>query len=621
MQLKTLKSSLPALFAALVFAVLSAVSAGAEEMDMYVTGKIYEYDAERDYKVSSYYYLDRTSELETLGQLNIRGNAIGYATDVHTAAFEHSGSGSMTLSYEYNNSLYTSDKFNWHIIEDDSESADGFRLGGRIGSGAVLIETSPDHENWELIHTERDILNIPQGSFSSVTYTTDPQQLRNGCYFRVVVVYKLEEQLDDTKFWFFDTSDKDRKRVAEVYEFYVKDKEGGEELLPEDGQRQTVGETVNAGYGSGYSGQGAIGGSDPHSGWELGSFILDGCTECRDNTMLVKTPDEKISLKYRLSQSDLDRLGGDSDLSIKSDPTGTDSGFGVQNEYFGRGALLIRRTDENGTAEEVQVIPDFLSNIAVSGTETEVQLFDEGDYEVALDYRINEDGFFYDDQYDYRVFFKFSVRNCGCGIWPVDTVSGESLDNAVSTYNGFRLDSSVSDYLKVKVSLSQWTEKENGYSEIHIYDRAPEKDELFEEEGIYTITAINPTTDPSGRQPVIKKIYVGSSDVLRAYVSGRNKDMTVNMIADCIKRGGSVLADGTLVSPQEDSSSQDAHPQRVCHCLDMVVPSDDSAVPEGTSYTEPDPHFPFVSVLCAAGAAAAAVFFYCIDRANRKKDK
>lgn len=591
-----------------------AAFAEGDEPDLYIPGNVYEYDEDHDYTVSSYYYLGRTNELETLGQLSVTGDMNGNATAENIPALELNGLDTLTFTYTYCNALFNDDKFNWHIMDDKCSEVDGIKLGGRIGTGAIVIETSPDRENWTVAEKYLDILRIPEGSFDARSYTVDRMQLMDGCYFRVIVAYKLEIQLDDTKFLFIDTSDKDRKRAAEVYEFYVVGSDSGEKAVVSNENKLPVGTLTASEDHKGYSGGQEITSKDIHSGWKLGSFYLSGYSEIKDGDMLIKTSTEGVSLWFNLAQFDLDRLHGDDDLSIKSDTDGADSYFGITGADFRRGALIIRRTDRNGAVGEPQVTADFLGSIETPLTDTLVHCFDEGDYEVALDYRINKDGFIFDRQYDYRIFFKFRVRNSGCSIDLTDTKTGQVIEGA-STENGFRLTSPSSEYLKLKVSYSQWTEKENGYTETHIFDRSPSDGELFGEEGIYTVTAVNPTTDPLGDEPLIRRIYVGTDDVLRAYASGKNPYMTVNMIAECLEKGGTVTEDGTVIPPpEEESSSEVSEPEHICPAAESDTSSETKAVPEGTVYDNPTPSFPLIPLLCAAFTAGAAVFFLYVGR-------
>ena len=593
-----------------------AASANEDEPELYLQGTVYEYDADRDYKMSSNFYIGRTSELETLGQLSVTGNMTASGSG-SIPVLELDSSDTFTVSYTFCNALFNDDKFNWHIKDDSCSEVDGVKLGGRIGTGAIVIETSYDRENWTVAEKYLDILKIPEGSFDSRSYSVDKMQLTEGCYFRVIVAYKLEIQVDDTRFWFIDTSDKDVKRVAEVYEFYAGESSSEDYGIVANGNKHYVGSLAAAGDHSGYSGSQPVAQGDIHDGWKIGSFYLSGYSEILDDDILVKSPTEGVSLWFNLSQFDLARLHGDDSLSISSDTEGSDSYFGISGADFRRGALIVRRTDKDGEVGEPKVTADFLGTIDTPFSDKLVQVFDEGDYEVALDYRINKDRFIFDRQYDYRIFFKFRVRSSGCSISLTDSATGGTLDDAFYTENGFKLTSPSSDYLKVKVSYSRWTEKENGYTETRIFDRLPTKDELFEEEGIYTVTAVNPTTDPEGDHPYIKRIYTGTDDVLKAYASGKNPDMTVNMIAECLELGGTVAEDGTVIPPPEEESSSEAQPpERICAAAESAAVPEVKEAPKGTNYDSPGSSFPLLPLLVAAVTAGAAVFFLYVGRSE-----
>ena len=73
------------------------------------------------------------------------------------------------------------------------------------------------------------------------------------------------------------------------------------------------------------------------------------------------------------------------------------------------------------------------------GANTRVQLFEEGDYEVALDYEVTKSQLI-PQTHHYRIFFKFSVRNANCMVYPFDIVTGAELTNSSVTENWFSLD-------------------------------------------------------------------------------------------------------------------------------------------------------------------------------------
>ena len=57
---------------------------------------------------------------------------------------------------------------------------------------------------------------------------------------------------------------------------------------------------------------------------------------------------------------------------------------------MGRGTLIIRYTDERGVKHDPEIYTNYLEANAKTSADTVVKLFEEGDYEVALDYEIKK---------------------------------------------------------------------------------------------------------------------------------------------------------------------------------------------------------------------------------------
>lgn len=150
--------------------------------------------------------------------------------------------------------------------------------------------------------------------------------------------------------------------------------------------------------------------SDPHFGWSIGSFFLNGYTHEAGNkeheAVYFKSKEEPLVLSFQLEQ-DIDSLCGNPALSIADDKRGMDREFGVTSDSFGRGTLIIRYTDLSG-ASVTTVLNDYLSEKAFGGTDDGILLTQPGKYEVALDYVIRKDSFI-DSYQDYRVAFSFQV--------------------------------------------------------------------------------------------------------------------------------------------------------------------------------------------------------------------
>ena len=147
---------------------------------------------------------------------------------------------------------------------------------------------------------------------------------------------------------------------------------------------------VNTGKDNGYLNEDVIKNGDPHYGWKLGKFALSGFSSKRldeeGNYILLKNVGDNITLYFILEQ-DINALDGNKDLKIKEDTNGYDNYFGVKKTNFGRGTLIIRKIDSTGNKNEPKLYTNYLKGVAVEAN-TEFEPFEEGDYEVKLDYKV-----------------------------------------------------------------------------------------------------------------------------------------------------------------------------------------------------------------------------------------
>lgn len=327
----------------------------------------------------------------------------------------------------------------------------------------------------------------------------------------------------------------------------------------DDRQEQAYffGSTVDAGLDTGYTESNEIVREDPHFGWQLGSFTISGYTSVKENAqgipVFLKTTDDKIKLSFKLDQ-DIDSLNGDESLTISGDSNGYDQHFGVPATDFGRGALIIRQTNYRNETGEAQVYTDYLSGI-VTGADTEVVLLEEGNYEVSLDYEIKRSnglgpvplpaGYS-----NYKIAFKFEVRNGNCMVFPMDLATKSELTNDSYAPNGFYLDLAKSRYLDINIKREVMAAGANGLVEDTRFNGPARDGDEYVDEGIYTITATNPSTG----QDTVKRIYVGSDPVLKAYaVTG----LPIETINQRLANGDVINENGLLVTPASTDSETD----------------------------------------------------------------
>lgn len=454
----------------------------------------------------------------------------------------------------------------WHMVEDKSKTVDGVKLNENIKNGALILQTSLTGEDWI---TEAVYTNI----FDDVTdivsdfYTTREIQQINGCYYRIIVAYKMERQIEDKKYWFVSLDNFEYKKCAEVYTFYLinSSENSVNATSPSASPRKELGTKINTGKDNGFSGNVEITRKDPHYGWDIGTFFVNGYTretKDGDDIVFLKNVGDRVTLWFLLEQ-DITCLNGDDHLSINEDTNGYDQYFEIDRTNFKHGTLIIRYTDYEGVRHEPVIYTDFLAANARTGADTKVELFEEGDYEVALDYEIRDDSWI-DSYTNYRIFFTFQIRNGNCMVYPFDTVTGSELaDNAI-TENGFRLDMARSRYLTIDVTKTILRFEEDSYIEDVRFSRPAKDGDAYVEEGIYTFTVKNLYTDS---EPTTKTIYVGNSPILKALASNR---LSLQEINELLMAGAELNENGEIEMPSELESEG----MTEMYIPDQVVESD-----------------------------------------------
>lgn len=279
---------------------------------------------------------------------------------------------------------------------------------------------------------------------------------------------------------------------------------------------------LNASKDSGFIGTDPIDSKDIHYGWSLGRFYVTGYTRGPDSLsggtpVFLKNAGDTVALWFRLDQNIL-ALNGDTALTVADDDVGFDGHFGTAKTDFGRGTLIIRHTDHQNQPGEPVIYTDYLSALT-TGAEVRVDLFEEGDYEVALDYSVKYAPLsimnteIFPRVEDYRIFFRFSVRNGNCMVFPFDLGTGAELTNMASTDTGFSLDLARSRYLDIQVKRTVMADSPEGPVADIRFNRPARDGEQYTQEGIYTITVTNRYT----YEQTEKVIYVGTREGLISY--------------------------------------------------------------------------------------------------------
>ena len=498
----------------------------------------YQFDKDCKYVVSEAQEKTDIVGKTQFGAFSLEGKVTAIADKNGMQAFQVS-EGKVAIKYTVNTQL--------PIVEDKVKKVSDATIDSNVLKGAIIVQTSNDGENWIVDKTLTDVANSESG-YDSLIYETNEVQQTNGCYFRVVVAYKTEELVEESSFWLVDTSDYKTTRWAEVYKFYIVDKDQGQQTTSNTSKRkvfQDIEYRTKTNEDSGYTGKINETVDDPHYGWNLGDFIINGYTEDEEDAdgtpIIYKNAGDQVTLWYSLKE-DIDKLHGNEELFINEDKEGWDEYFNIPKTNFKKGTLIIRQTDADGEANDPVIFTNFLEANVRTGADTKVRLFEEGDYEVALDYEIKNTKPIIDKVTNYRVFFKFKIRNSNCMIFPFDLTTQSELRDRDISESGFRLDYAESKYLTVNVEYQAIEFNGTSYVADTRENKVATNGREYTKDGIYIITVENKTKNSRTTE---KTLYVGNSPIIRAL---SKNNISINDINELLRQGYTINEEGGLVS-------------------------------------------------------------------------
>lgn len=524
--------------ALVLFVGAAPINTYAEAEKNTIVGKVYEFDEDNDYEFSKVEKSTASDKADTYGSFSVSGK-IGNITEKNGIPSYEVDSGNLSIYYTYSETLLKADEKSWHLIDDKGKKIGGKKLDEKILKGAIILQTSKDRKNWTDVKTLTNVFSEKPIRTEALYKTTDVQIL-NGCYYRLIVAYETRKLDKTNKVLFVPVKDYEYRKIAEVYEFYAYTLSSEKDVTTSE-QTYALGEKTRVKEFDGYSGSSEIKKDDVHYGWDIEQFFVSGYTdkvkESDGNVVFLKNVGDTVTLWFNLQQ-DINKLNGDEDLKITADTEGFDQYFETPRINFGKGTLIIRYTDYNNNSSEPQIYTKYLEANATVGSNTKVQLFEEGDYEIALDYEVTSDELI-DKVGHYRIFFTFSVRNGNCMVYPLDVSTGSELTNSSMTENGFMLDLAKSRYLQINVKREILTESADGLVE-DTRANGPAKDGAkYVDEGIYTITATNQYTN----QTTTKKIYVGTNNVLKAFMTS---GLSIEEINKLVSEGATIDDEGII---------------------------------------------------------------------------
>ena len=534
---------------------LCSMTVYARETDVPANGTTYELRGDDQYEIEKAQETDRAagrfSILGDISEVSEKNGFTSYAVD--------SGNLRLMLREQFREELLDQeDTTKWHIISDNKNVVNGTQLNQSIGTGAIVVQTSKDGKIWITSDTETDVFNKldsinnrsvagePTGAF----YRTTNIQLTNGCYYRIIVAYRLQREIDPTQILFVSMPNREEKEQLEVYQFFAFDTTVNQAETLDSKTAYEFGDVYRVDSQDGFSNPVLIKSNDPHIDWSVGKFYVSGYTDVRrdgDVPVFLKVPGDRAALWFHLEQ-ELDRCNGRTDIKVNYISSGSDIYFGTPTiDDFGRGALIIRKTDSKNQKKR-QIYTNYLEASATVGANTRVDLFEEGDYEVALDYQLHYDkpfvfGTTTTKTITYRIFFKFKVRNGDISAFLRDVDTDKFITNANIAEHGFYIDVANSQYLNLSIKREVLTESLDGLVEDTKFSGVAKEGRHYTEEGIYTVTVKNLATGDH----LVKRVYVGNRDILLAHMTS---GLSISEINEKLAAGASIDALGFLSGPE-----------------------------------------------------------------------
>lgn len=561
------------MLAVMLLMSICPLSTAAKESTVNVSGRVYTFDKNAHYDISE----GTPVNDQPIGTLSLTGDLKESGTTGTYRRYVVNGE-SFSIAYTFDKSILNLPGTGWHITEDKTKFIDGYTLGENILSGAIVVQSSRDGKLWQTDAAFSNIFIADSAVFKEPVFKANDIQLQNGCYYRIIVAYKMEQRFDPSNI--VDFNNVDYKKIANIYEFYAITGETSRAHSPADKPRKELGAVVKTEFDKGYTGSLTIDKNDPHFDMSLGTFVINGYTRetAEDGTpVFLKNVGDNVTLWFTLHQ-DIARLNGKDNLSISEDWNGyevhSDPNLSIPPTNLKHGALIVRHTNAEG---HTTVTPyfDFLAANARTTADTKILLREEGDYEIGLLYEIEkcdvEIGSLkvVPSYTNYKINFSFKIRNSNAMIFSFDSATEKELFDKELTTNGFKLNLAESKYLTIDVEYAILNVSREGTLTTDVrYNRAAKEGTVYTDEGIYTITAKNLYSDG---EPTVKTIYVGTDRYLKAM----SKGYSIQSLNSIMQDGAIIEADGTITMPSP--------PTEPAPTEEITLPPE----PETTVMTEP----------------------------------
>ena len=158
-----------------------------------------------------------------IGDLEIHGDGLKQLANSNPSApvyiVNNGTSVQFSLIHIYDYINIRSD-FAWKLADDGTSKVDKYDWKNKIGVGGILVQTSFDNENWDTVYTNTNVFADYQPAIKNF-YSANRSDLSAGCYYKVIIAYKLSKKTEQKHFLFIDTSNWRNTWNIDEYSFFL----------------------------------------------------------------------------------------------------------------------------------------------------------------------------------------------------------------------------------------------------------------------------------------------------------------------------------------------------------------------------------------------------------------
>lgn len=207
-------------FTLVALLLLMTATAFAATGDYAVPGSSYELKDGSEYTIKN-----QTSKASlcygagSIGTLTLHGALPG--TSEFNDVIAYGADGELTMSYSYNGAYHDQER-GWYIESSDSKKVAGVSIDKKVNNGTVIVQKSENGSTWgDPVFVENNVFAKKSSGLTDF-FTISENDVREGCYYRVLVAYRMARNTGSEKVVAFVKKDTyEYREFVEVYEFYV----------------------------------------------------------------------------------------------------------------------------------------------------------------------------------------------------------------------------------------------------------------------------------------------------------------------------------------------------------------------------------------------------------------